>query len=54
MRNELLTPNHPAQTHALQRGGVFFKAAHGFSDLSGWFTFHVEWTGGDRRNRAII
>lgn len=25
--------------------GCFFKAAHGFPDLSGWFTFHVEWTG---------
>lgn len=37
--------------------GCFFKAAHGFSDSSGWFTFHIDWTGGggaDRRKCTIV
>lgn len=33
---------------AAARMGIFLKAAQGFSDSSGWFTFHMDWTGEGR------
>lgn len=46
----------PAPTlDELQREGMFFKAAHGFSDSSGGFTFHMDWTeeGGGGRQKKV-